>query len=139
MNTTARMALLLVLLSFANPLVGQEPVGPHGEAGLVALQAGRWAEAESHFTAGYEVADAGTRGAFAFFRGFAAFRQGEEVARSNSAGHPEVARSALSHFERALPLVLESDREDTGVLARAVQQYIDNQRMIIIAREREPQ
>jgi hypothetical protein len=138
MRTMIRIAPMLLLLLLAYPLTAQEPVGPHGEAGISALQQERWADAEAHFMAGYEAADAGTRGTFAFFRGFAIFRQGEEIARSNSAGHPEVARTALSHFQRGLPLVLESDHRDREVLARALWQYIDNQNAIIRAAERDP-
>jgi hypothetical protein len=138
MGTMIRLALLVGMFSFAHPASGQELTGPHGEAGMAAMEEGRFAAAESHFAAGYEAADAESRGMFAFFRGFAVFRQGDQLARSNSEGRVEEAREALSHFERALPMVLDSGHRDEEVLARALRQYIDNQHAIIRAGERDP-
>jgi len=62
----------------------------------------------------------------------------DKVTRSNSTGRAEVARSALRHFQRARPMHLESPHLDREPPERALQQFIDNQRIIIRAAEGNP-
>jgi tetratricopeptide (TPR) repeat protein len=110
-------------------LVGRAIFGMAGDE----LRRERWAEAEPLLQTAATYADAATRNEIAFFRGVAAFRQGEQIARANTQGRPDAARRALQFFQQAIPHFQGTNHQQASQLLAATRQYIENQEAIIEA------
>jgi tetratricopeptide (TPR) repeat protein len=110
-------------------LVGQAIFGMAGDE----LRRERWAEAEGLLATAATYAGPDIRSDIAFFRGLAAFRQGEAIARGNTQGRPDPARRALEFFRTANRHLQATTHQQAGQLRSAAQQYIENQEAIIQA------
>lgn len=97
------------------------------------LRRERWAEAEGLLATAAQYAGPDIRGDIAFHRGFAAFRQGEAIARGNTQGRAEPAQRALRFFQQSVSHLQNSQHAQTGQVLSAARQYIDNQQAIIQA------
>jgi tetratricopeptide (TPR) repeat protein len=110
-------------------LVGQAIFGMAADE----LRRERWAEADQLLATAAQYAGPNIRGDISFFRGLAAFRQGERIARANTQGRPDPARQALQFFQQALPHLRASNNPQASQVLSATQQYIENQEAIIQA------
>jgi tetratricopeptide (TPR) repeat protein len=110
-------------------LVGQAIFGMAADE----LRRERWAEAEGLLATAAQYAGPNIRSDISFFRGLAAFRQGERIARANTQGRPDPARQALQFFNQAIPHLQASNNAQAGQVLSATRQYIENQQAIIDA------
>jgi tetratricopeptide (TPR) repeat protein len=110
-------------------LVGQAIFGMAADE----LRRERWAEAEGLLATAAQYAAPNIRGEISFFRGLAAFRQGERIARANTQGRPDPARQALQFFNQAIPHLQASNNPQAAQVLSATRQYIENQEAIIQA------
>lgn len=104
--------------------------------GANALQANRFDDAARLLEQASGYADTALRTQIAFFRGYALFQQGNQIARANGAGAVGPARQALDLFQRARPLVESSENAQKQQVLDAIDQYIANQEAIIRAGSR---
>lgn len=110
-------------------LVGQAIFGMAADE----LRRERWAEAEGLLSTAATYAAPGIRGEISFYRGLAAFRQGETIARGNTQGRADAAQRALSFFQQAAQHLQGAQHQQAGQLLSATRQYIENQEAIIQA------
>jgi tetratricopeptide (TPR) repeat protein len=110
-------------------LVGQAIFGMAADE----LRRERWSEADQLLATAANYAAADIRAEIAFYRGLAAFRQGEAIARGNTQGRPDPARRALEFFRSANQHLQAATHAQAPQLRSAAQQYIENQEAIIQA------
>jgi hypothetical protein len=127
--TTLFLAVALTFL--AKPSAAQATAQESLMAGQAAVSDERWIEAEALFQSAYDAAAGAARDTIAFWQGFAAYKQGETIARSNTAGRVEVAGAAHDHFVRALLFIQESAHPQRRAVENAIGRYIENQRRIM--------
>lgn len=92
--------------------------------GGAALRAERWAEAERYFASAYEGAAESQRGEAAYLWGFALFRQGEAIARSNPMGEEEAERRARQYFEEARAVLRRAEHPLLEHVLKAIGQFL---------------
>lgn len=98
-----------------------------------AMKANRFADAADLFRLADQYGGSDVKSQAAFFQGYALYKQGEAIAKANSSGSAAKARQALGFFQRAIPLLERSGHAQSGQVAGAARQYIENQQAIIKA------
>ena len=124
---------LLVVLGLAllpRAVAGQDSARETLEMGAEAFRQERWGDAEALFGTAFELSTGKERSTAAFARAMAAFRQGEDVARSNTAGDPDLATQAEEHFARVMTLLEHTSNPQAPAVSRAAAQHIRQQRVI---------